>query len=92
MLQHRKLRIVLDAECGWRKYEVKLFGERTYFVITCDIDECVRPDAVCDIHCLPFREKLFDLVLLVEVLEHLENPAKALAKIQRCLRDGGLLI
>lgn len=41
---------------------------------------------------LPFSEKNFDLVICLEVLEHVENPKKVLAEIRRCLKDKGWLI
>jgi ubiquinone/menaquinone biosynthesis C-methylase UbiE len=36
-----------------------------------------------DIYNLPFQDSQFDLVLAVEVLEHLQNPMKALLEIKR---------
>ncbi len=41
---------------------------------------------------LPFDAARFDIVICEQVLEHLADPAKALAEIARVLRPGGLLI
>jgi len=41
---------------------------------------------------LPFADQTFDLVACLEVLEHLEDDAKAVAEIARVLRPGGALI
>ena len=41
---------------------------------------------------LPFRDATFDIVLAEQVLEHLDDPAAALAEIARVLRPGGLLV
>jgi len=40
---------------------------------------------------LPFRDGAFDLVTLVEVLEHTQSPARSLEEVRRVLRRGGRL-
>ncbi|MCP4435889.1 MAG: class I SAM-dependent methyltransferase [Actinomycetia bacterium] len=40
-----------------------------------------------DIHDLPFPDSSFDLVLAIEVLEHVDDPEKALAEMERVTRD-----
>jgi len=40
---------------------------------------------------LPFDEDFFDIILLNDVLEHLEYPKLALENIQRVLKKGGIL-
>jgi len=39
---------------------------------------------------LPFRDNHFDLVVCMDVLEHVEDPEKLLSEISRCLKPGGL--
>jgi len=41
---------------------------------------------------LPFRDKTFDVILCLNVLDHVQNPFRALKEIQRCLKRGGLLL
>ena len=41
---------------------------------------------------LPFKDNSFGLITCIEVLEHLEDDAKAVSEISRVLRPGGLLI
>lgn len=41
---------------------------------------------------LPFAERAFDLVVCVEGLEHIENPANAIREFARLIRPGGKLI
>ncbi len=41
---------------------------------------------------LPFAEASFDTVILTQVLEHVPEPAQALAEVARVLRPGGRLI
>lgn len=40
-------------------------------VVTADIDPRLRPEVVCSITSLPFRDRAFDRVLAFEVLEHI---------------------
>ncbi len=41
---------------------------------------------------IPLEDGSFDTVLMTEVLEHLEEPARGLAEAGRLLRPGGKLI
>jgi len=41
---------------------------------------------------LPFEPASFDVVLLGDVIEHLRNPARALARLRPLLRPGGRLV
>jgi SAM-dependent methyltransferase len=43
-------------------------------------------------HIFQFSNDSFDLVLCLDVLEHLQDPWTALTEIQRVLRPGGILI
>lgn len=48
---------------------------------------------VCgDISALPFEGKRFDLVYLIEVVEHIEEQNQLFSEINRVLRDEGVLI
>ena len=44
-----------------------------------------------DCHALPFKDQSFDLVCILQVLHHIEEPQKALDEISRLLKDGGVL-
>ncbi len=44
-----------------------------------------------DLHDLPFEDAAFDHVFVCFVLEHLRDPARALAGIRRVLRPGGTI-
>ncbi len=41
---------------------------------------------------LPFKEKQFDIVLLLDVLEHIKDDKRALQEARRVLKDNGLII
>ena len=43
-------------------------------------------------YSVPFADGAFDLVTLIEVVEHLDRPADALAEVHRVLRDGGSVV
>ncbi len=48
-----------------------------------------HPDIVGDIHNLPFDANTIDAIFCLAVLEHVENPFKAVDEMHRVLRPGG---
>jgi SAM-dependent methyltransferase len=86
---------VLDAGAGEGQY-AHHFGSQQY----CGVDLAVgdaewdysRLDAVADLTALPFRDGRFDAALHIVTIEHLREPARALAEIARALAPGGLLL
>lgn len=88
-LTSMKGKTVLDLGCGFGGYWKFALEMEAKSVIGCDFLkgyllkarnlECVQSDA----HNLPFRDSSFDIVLLIEVLEHIPNPMKALQEIRR---------
>lgn len=45
-----------------------------------------------DVYSLPFPDGSFDTVVSLETIEHLEDPARALAEFRRVLAPGGVLL
>lgn len=43
-----------------------------------------------DIENLPFKSNSFDVVLVIDVIEHVRRPKKAMLEIQRVLKHGGM--
>lgn len=86
---------VLDAGAGEGQYR-RFFAAQRY----CGIDLAVGDtawdysglDAVADLTALPFRDGAFEAALNIVTLEHLREPARALAEIARTLRPGGTLL
>ncbi|MBU6415092.1 methyltransferase domain-containing protein [Patescibacteria group bacterium] len=48
-----------------------------------------HPDIVGDIHHLPFHDNSEDAFICIAVLEHVENPARAIQEMRRALKPGG---
>ena len=82
---------VLDVGC-WRKQYESFFNGRESEYIGLDLYKDEFIDVVGDVQKLPFPAKRFDVVLCLEVLEHVENPWKGAAEIHRVLKDGGTSI
>jgi SAM-dependent methyltransferase len=86
---------VLDAGAGEGRY-AHLFARQRY----CGVDLAVgdaawnygRLDTVADLAALPFRDGQFDAAIHIVTIEHLPEPARALAEIARSLAPGGLLL
>lgn len=55
-------------------------------------DPTVDPDVLGDAHSLPFAANEFDLVLVMEVLEHLTKPEIALGEAFRVLKHEGAAV
>ena len=72
---------LLDIGSGNRR----LTGE----IINLDIVHFPNVNLFADAHHLPFRDSIFDGVIIQEVLEHLQEPPKALWEVYRVLKPGG---
>lgn len=48
-----------------------------------------HPDIVGDIHNLPFADNSVDAIVCIAILEHIEEPQKAVREIYRVLKPGG---
>lgn len=57
--------------------------------ITVDINNIFDPHVLANGYCLPFDNNVFDTVIAVEVLEHLEKPQSFIDEIHRVLRPDG---
>src|SRR3989344_3845528 len=80
----RVLEIGVPAGVGYGHY----FPKHT----TLDINSARNPDIVGDINELPFADASFPVAVMIEVLEHLAEPARALAEGYRVLEPGGTLL
>lgn len=60
------------------------------YIFNIDIEK--QPDIVGDATLLPFGTASIDTVLLIEVLEHIQQPEQTIVEIARVLKKGGYLI
>lgn len=85
-------KVVLDVGGGARfqkwlaEYE-EMFRDVDYK--TMDYDDRTGADVVGDIHAIPLDDESVDAVICSSVLEHVENPAKAVSEMRRILKSNG---
>lgn len=103
LLSQEKGGIVLDCGCGRGMYLVKL-KEIAKELWALDIKEenikyCLERKIIkenrfikADIIDLPYKDKIFDLILCTEVLEHVNNDERALSELARVIKKGGKLV
>ena len=82
---------LLDLGCGCKPYEVFRPSAVTEWV-GFDVPSNTAADVHGHADALPFDANCFDAVLCTEVLEHLPEPALAIAEMDRVLRPGGHVI
>lgn len=85
---------VLDVGAGDAPYR-ELFAHAEY--VTTDWEQslhegALRADVIASADALPLEDAGFDMVLLLQVLEHVPDPAAVLAELHRVLKPGGVLV
>lgn len=82
---------VLLAGCGdtGGRPHLQRLGFQT---LAFDIKRTRGTDFLADAHCLPIQDDSFDLVLSMQVLEHLHSPWIGVREVARVLRPGGWFI
>jgi SAM-dependent methyltransferase len=68
-----------------------LLSDGDFEIVETDAALGERTQLICDAHDLPFRDEVFDGVIVQAVLEHVVDPHRCVAEIQRVLRPGGLV-
>jgi len=83
---------LLDIGAGIKDIRKFLPGNITYFSIDCTAD--VKHNIVLDLDKgsdgkghIPIKDKLFDIVLCLETLEHLQSPQRTMDEILRIAKD-----
>ena len=92
---------ILDVGCG-DGYQISYFANLVSQVVGVDISRrklkkaktnVPESDFICaDSSRLPFRARIFDKILCLELLEHLEHPSKTINEIDLSLKKKGILI
>ncbi len=81
---------VLDVGCGDRRNEAMLSGAAE--VVGFDLPENPRADMHGSIDAIPVPDASFDVVLCIQVLEHVPDPAAAVQELRRVVRPGGRVL
>ena len=93
---------MLDAACGEGYGTALLAGAGSSSATGLDLDEAAIAHArsnhpapefvVGDVGDLPFDDASFDLIVCFETIEHVPDPGRALAELQRVVAPEGLLL
>lgn len=88
------LKNILDVGGGtrftkWLKKYENYFDNCSYK--TFDYDSSTNPDIIGDIHDIHLDNESFDGIICSSVLEHVENPIRAVEEMYRILKPGGVV-
>jgi SAM-dependent methyltransferase len=82
---------VLDVGCGAKPYE-PLFSRRAASYVGVDPVDNPRAELKGSVEALPVDDASFDVVLCNQVLEHCDDPAKAVSELRRVAAPGGRVL
>jgi SAM-dependent methyltransferase len=82
---------VLDVGCGPKPY-YPFFAQRASGYVGVDVVPQPAADLVGRVEELPVEDGAFDLVLCTQVLEHCDDPARAVAELRRVTAPGGRVL
>lgn len=86
---------VLDAGAGEARYAHR-FARQRYVAVDLGVGDAAwdysHLDVLADLTVLPFARDSFDAAISIVTLEHIREPADALAQIAASLRPGGRLL
>ncbi len=78
---------VLDVGCGQKPYE-PLFAPYVTAYVGVDPVENPRAELRGSVEALPVANSSSDVVLCIQVLEHCDDPARAVSELARATRPG----
>lgn len=71
--------------------EKNYYYESSDFEDIFDHNSLAKQTYICSVESMPIGSDTYDLVLSIQVLEHLQNPEKAISEMSRVLKSGGML-
>ncbi|MEM4288407.1 MAG: class I SAM-dependent methyltransferase [Candidatus Caldarchaeum sp.] len=80
---------VLEVGCGLGHYKKHARGED---YVGIDLNPMLNPGVVASADNLPFRSSCFDVVIMLDVIEHVEDVDSALEEAVRVLSQRGKLL
>jgi SAM-dependent methyltransferase len=94
--RHIQRGIVIDLGCAHKSYKDLIPSQANYIGLdyweTSEYLYKSVPDVYGDAHRLPFATKSIDIILLLDVLEHLRDTEEVFVEMHRALRDEGKII
>jgi SAM-dependent methyltransferase len=82
---------VLDVGCGVKPY-YPFFADGAGEYVGVDVDGDSAADLDGSVENLPVGDGAFDLVLCLQVLEHVEDPPRAVRELRRVVAPGGRVL
>jgi len=86
----------LDAGAGPQDKKKFVVG-KNYIYESSDFDDIfdssslIKQTYICSVESMPMDPDIYELVLSIQVLEHVQNPEKAISEMSRVLKSGGKL-
>lgn len=88
--------VALDAGAG-NQNKKSYITEKGYLYESCDFENVFDGSSklalthVCSLDALSMKNSTYDLLICVQVLEHLSRPEKSISEMHRVLKPGGLI-
>jgi len=82
---------VLDVGCGVKPY-YPYFAPYADYYVGLDVVENPAAELLGSVEDLPVEDGSFDVVLFTQVLEHCDDPARAVAELRRVTAPGGRVL
>lgn len=79
---------ILDLGCGFKPYQ-PLFPRYQYIGVDMSLNSYA--DVIADNHNLPFKDNIFDVIIITEVLEHCDDEYRVIDELRRVAKKGALV-
>lgn len=79
---------VLDLGCGYKPFQSFFPGDQ-YLGVDMSLNSFA--DVIADNHNLPFKDNVFDVIIISEVLEHCDNEYQVIKELRRVAKNQALV-